>query len=251
MFRAGICTRFLALALCLLASLTVVGQSQRDAAGLTQRIEASRRRLNEMRQDGLIITETKFDGSVKSSETEFSAAFRRPNSFRIQIKGQAPILTVSDGQWLWRFSERSRSYVKRQSPGRVSAHENLFGQFVPVQIGDTTLMVPIGRKLITDLKFVGLESIETRSGQKAHCNVFETEMSPEAIGGIGQARLKMWIDINDLITWKVETTLVPRQPAREREVKTTILILNAKFNEGLSDSFFTFVPPPDAREVQK
>jgi outer membrane lipoprotein-sorting protein len=238
----------LALVMTLLVSLTAALGQSGNAADLLKRIEANRQQINDMQQDGLIITETKFDGGVKRTETEFSTAFKRPKLLRIQIKGRSPMPMVSDGRWLWSFNERTRSYTQRSAPTKMSVGENLFGTLIPLQIGDTSLLVPIGQKLVKDLRFSGQEWLETNSGQKALCNLFEAEISDEVMSKLGEVKMKMWIDTNDLITWKVETTLIPKQLSQEREVKVTILTLSTKLNEGLPDSFFKFVPPSDAKQ---
>jgi len=226
-----------------------LGQSETDPIRLIQRIEAQRKQIDEVWQEGLIITEIKYEGMVKRTEVEFSAAFKQPNLFRFQLKGRSPLLMVSDGQWLWLFREREGTYTQTAAPKQSPLFHNWIGLFIPLQMGDTSILLPPSGNVVQGFRLLGQESLETKSGGVLSCYVVEGEMSKETLGHYDHGRVRVWVGTDDLITWKIESTFVPGSSSAEREVTITLLTKSVRVNEALPDSLFIFTPPAGARQL--
>lgn len=74
---------------------------------------------------------------------------------------------------------------------------------------------------------------------------------PDEISSLYEsARVRVWIDVTDLMTRKIESTFVPKPPSREQEVKITVLNTKVKLGESVPESLFVFTPPQGVVEAR-
>ncbi len=227
---------------------TAWGQS--DPAKLIQQIEAQRKQIAQMKLEGLVITEVHFEGMTKRWERAFSLAFKRPNFFRLEVKDDfSPKLLVSDGEWVWQFLERNGTYMKRPAATYPRWFDTWVGIFIPEQFAESTTLHPPEPGLLGEVTQTGQEELELQPGQHVLCYVFEAQMKRKH-PMYEQARLKIWIGIDDALPRKIEGTFIPQPTRRESLARATILVRSIELEPRLSESLFVFVPPANAKPIR-
>jgi outer membrane lipoprotein-sorting protein len=225
-----------------------VSFGQSESAELIQRIETARQQMTAVLHEGLIITERRFEGMVKRTEAAFTVAFRRPNFLRYHIKGELPVLMVSDGEHLWNFQENDRTYKKRPAPTQLVTYDHWVGQPIALGVGPSLMLMPAPLLKPEQVVLIGQEPLKMDSGETISCYVLEGGLSPEISTMYDSARTRVWVAATDLITRKIESTFIPKSPSREYELKITMVTKSLRFNEDVPESYFTFTPPPDGVE---
>jgi len=212
---------------------------------LIQEIEARRQQIAGGQWEGVIISETRYEGMLRRTEREFRVAFKRPNLFRFEMLGEFPQLVISDGQWVWdikRYPDQTRVHKRPANAERPLWFDAWIGLAIPVPMGSATFLMPPVSPTIRQVAFLGQEDLETKTGEHIPCYVFEAEVA--ILRGV---RMRLWIGVSDAIPWKVESTAPPASPA-ERENKITILTTKITMKDDLPLSLFA--PPPDVESVR-
>jgi hypothetical protein len=213
---------------------------------LIQEIEARRQQIAEVQLEGLVVSETRYEGMIRRTEREFWVAFKRPNLFRFELRGEFPKLILSDGQWVWhvtQYPERSRGYKRPVNAQRPLWFDSWIGLLIPVPMGSAVVLTPPTAPIVREIVLRGQEDVETRTGERIPCYVFEA-----AVLSLYDVRMRLWIGIPDAIPWKIESTAIPTPPSMERESK--IMILTTKVTMGGDLPLSLFAPPPEMESVR-
>lgn len=249
MNRYRLMVTYFVVPLLFLLAISLLARSQREPTALLQEIEAHRQRIQDVLLEGVLITETKHRGVIKRVERPFVAAFKRPNRFRFEIKGEASVLMVSDGDWMWTFRGRSQTYTQRPAPTHLPAFDHWMGLPIPLQIRSVPVLIVPTADVIHSITLVGRESLHLRSGEDVLCSLHTAQMNQEMLSGYDRGRVKAWVGVRDFIPWKIESTFGPAS-SDQRESRVTLAITSVKVDEGLPDAMFAFAPSPEARLVR-
>jgi outer membrane lipoprotein-sorting protein len=247
-----ICSLCSTLAIGTLAFSTVASpQTESDLASLTKKVAAHRASVSELQLEYQVTSEAKVGGKLKRFESAMFIAFRRPNFLRLHLKQERPSLMVSDGEWLWSYSEAANTYSKSPAPSSLSAFfDSLIGTYVPMAIDDTvTVLIPPSKRLTERLELLGQESLGTKAGSNVLCYVLKGSLDEKSLSiwGYDRGDTKLWINTSDLLTERAESTFVPEGSGGRQPIRITLVRLSSRLNEGLPPSLFSFVPPPNAK----
>ena len=164
-----------------------------------------------------------------------------PNKRRMEMKtgNQVSSIMISDGDNTWVYTPLLKQYSK------ISAGDADLEKFGSALTAD---MSQVG----TNANTKGSESVDV-DGTPHDCWVVESHVAKQSMGGmeIHDAVYTSWIDkelgiaLKSTMSGKMQGGPLPAG----MEMRTTSVKHALKFNEALSYSLFTFVPPADAKET--
>jgi outer membrane lipoprotein-sorting protein len=183
-----------------------------------------------------------------SSDVTMSVTIVSPDKWRTEIRSEyANLIMVSDGKFIWSYDQLKKQYSRRLDDGGPNAVLSTIGVKIPEAMR--------GRASVRTLRS---ETIEV-DGEKRGCWVIETpgleaSMSLPIEGGLEVKILggtaTRWIDKKLMI--EVRTVTSTRMQMGKFETLSLRMKVwrNVRINEAIPDSVFSFIPPPDASEVE-
>ncbi len=229
---------------------------EKGALEILKRMSETYRTLECYQFEGTFKKEMKATGYQQIRETPFLKAAILPDKLRVE-RGwpKSRLVLVSDGQASWLFSAQLRQYSKSSpadmklflewdsggEPGTLSVLNRGFGN-------DYGLLADQTR----EAKVVGEESL--RLGDKgADCYLVEVSEGERAHPDKSAERIPrtLWIEKDRYLVLKEISG--SREESAEfeglMETRYTLVLQTAKINEPLPEALFSFVPPPEAREM--
>jgi len=219
-----------------------------DAAAIMSQQAAAAQKYRTMQYIGDSSIEM-LSGPFSGTKTtgELSIYIKNPAKSRIEIRiqGQPTILVVSDGDFIWTYNQSAKQYTK------TAAATGMPGVLASIRSIDIPSVLN-GAK--TSQRTAREDSVEV-DGRARPCWVVESRIEkmtvPEPQNASGDSVVTQCIDkelgISLQSTVSVTITANALNMSIRTEQKTQLRSL--KIDEPLDDSTFSFVPPPDAKEV--
>ncbi|HEV8132770.1 MAG TPA: redoxin domain-containing protein [Acidobacteriota bacterium] len=231
--------------------LAFVGVSSAQAPGdafmLIKRVSEAYRNFKSCHFEGVVTAKTQSGSVLHVLETPFVVAVLKPSRLRVETGNSlAAMLIVSDGETTWNYMPRLHEYTKAPTKlfGALAAKDsesstghNLLSRFE--HLADQTTAVKI---LQDDRVDIG--------GKNVDCVIVELVMTGENSPAVEASPHKFWIDKARYLVVRDEQTFKIRRPYTSPAEKTqTTVFTVATMDEPVAESFFKFVPPPDAAQV--
>jgi outer membrane lipoprotein-sorting protein len=156
-----------------------------------------------------------------------TVALKRPNLERLQLRGVAPDLTVSDGQTLFRYDSRSRSYTESQPGANGGEISTEFFEAVDVFWRDDNVAPDLPGAF---LKYGGVEKADGSA-----FDVVEYQISDTTI--------RYFVSPKDHLLYRV----VRRSPTPKGTAVQMSALRHVRANVPLDERLFRWAPPPGAR----
>src|SRR5215510_15119080 len=236
-----------ALAYLLLMPSFLVQQLPEPAAIMNQQMAVAQkyRTLQYISDSSVEMRSGPFAGT--KSTNEVSMYIKNPGKSRIETKtqGQPRMVIVSDGDFIWTYDQSSKQYTK------TAAAAGMQGVLANINSIDIPSVLS-GAK--TRQRTIREDSVEV-DGRARPCWVVESRIEkmtlPEPQNASGDSVVTQCIDkelgISLQSTVSVTITANALNMSIRTEQKTQLRSL--KIDEPLDDSTFSFVPPPDAKEM--
>lgn len=178
--------------------------------------------------------------------TTKSTVYRlNPGKSRMESTG---FTMVSDGDNIWTYSAASKQYTKTAAAlGPITA----FGA------ANMPTMPDLQKAAVGASKVVGEETVEVE-GKARPSWIVETRLDKLPIPlpnaqtvTLDGAALKMWLDKELGLTLRMTMSMKMSMPvaASPMQMEMEERVTGLSIDQPLADSLFTFVPPPDAKEV--
>src|SRR5262249_12992874 len=253
---------------------TLFAASQSDAQALTEarkllkKVAENYKDMKSYQFEATLLTETKNEAlqfkSESRSEEAFVIAAIKPDRSMCESKGpNLNLLSVSDGKTNWFYLPMFKQYIKRPieaskkksgiNPLEVDSGLNFFGfDMVGSFAALSTYRLSEYERMAEEVKEAKLlrEDAITVGNRKIECYIIEVE---SVISGLEESKRKtFWIDKARHIVMRSVVQSKAKNPfggAVDTTVTTNFTL--AKIDEPVSEGLFAFIPPAEAKEVEK
>ena len=227
---------------------TLGAQQYPDADTLTKQAESAVKRLHSLRYQDEVTTDTSFGGQSMKATLEVSRAVLNPGKMRMESKAQGISLVVaSDGEATWVYSSMGNEYTRKAAALGPEGMMDAMGM---------SSMMPNMKDVHLTQKTTGEESI-TIDGQKHDCWVVHTDIGgmqlPAAAKNakVEDAVMTTWIDKKLGIDLQTDTSMKINMAGMSTQTRMHSVKKNLEIDIAIPDSYFAFVPPAGAKEVDK
>jgi thiol-disulfide isomerase/thioredoxin len=219
-----------------------------DGEALIKRREAAMKSHRTLQFTTQMTMEMSREGQPTKVVTESSMAYSNPGKMRVDSKVQGITVTMaSDGESTIFYNSMNKQYVRRDAALGTTAVVSAMG----VKIPDIS-------KVKIETKTVGDETIEV-DGQKHDCWVVRQTMGkmeiPTQPGApsvqASDATFTYWIDKKLDLDLQMSTDMKMELGGQAMIMHQTMVKKDLKIDQPLPDSFFSFTPPADAKEVEE
>ncbi len=197
------------------------------------------------RVDSLTDVETMIGEQSNVVETESSVVSAGPGRVRIETKGPAGGILVSDGESLWIYFAGANRYTKRSA---AAAPEVLLRPFNPALNGFPN--VEAVTQNASSIK-LAQEEILSIGQDKYNCDVVQIQF--DTLPGTEMTNIvqNVWIDKTRSVIMKQELTALVKSPKLRAPlvIKQSTSVTFLQVDAATSDSLFIFTPPKGALET--
>ena len=183
-----------------------------------------------------------------ANDVTISMTLMSPDKWRAEFRSEyVKLLMVSDGEFIWSYDQIKKQYSRKPDDDGLNAILGTFGVKIPETRG--------GRVSARTLRS---ETIEV-DGEKRDCWVIETPVQEASMSLPSESGLEVkilggtatrWIDKKLMIEVRTVTSTRTQMGKSEMLSRRMKVWKNVRINGAIPDSMFTFIPPPEASEVE-
>ena len=220
------------------------GQQRSDAMRLLERVSQIYRSLDSYEIKAVMIQDEQWGEARDLSEIPLIMAGDKSGKFRIESKHPlAGGAQVSDGKTTWQYTAMRHQYTKKP----VAPDASVPAPFLPTDYVNRYRHLA---EKATEARLLRQETL-LFEGKGVLCQVLEVQFMPGAEAKqSSDAPHTFWIAKKTaLVLQEVWESRMDMMGA-EGKIRTEIAYKSIRINQPIDDALFTFIPPPNAKEVE-